>query len=312
MKKIIAFILTAMMVLGFAVSVNAAPVATGLNMSFVEDENGIITATFSVVGIEDLVGIQPSIKWDTTKVKLLKKDKVTAAGTSATYAECVEELTAWSSGVQSGLTLFADKAKITFNRGGTDKTIYLNCTTSTDLIKVYFKKEDGQTIDDATFDFYKKSGIGSYETQYTYGSNVTIKNSANTAKFNIAVTPYVAPAGERWQDTISDTTTGDIKFPTTSDEIGKETITGSEPAKKVVVFAKNTSENALVGTATGTANYGITVGRSYYPGYLDVPVGSNWCIMLVDPNGTLLNGTYEVSVTVDGVTQTTTARTFGE
>lgn len=305
MKKLITLLLVAVMMFTFAFSACAADVAKGINVHFNEDADGIITAEISAVGLSSMTGLTLSIKYDTAKiVGYLDKNKTTT--TSTTYADIVED-SAFAGWGTKAATFKKSNARVTIVRG-TDDGVGRDYTTSTTLCKVYFKKVENATIDSATFTAnYNKLSDKTYYSDN--GAQYTFDNPDNVS---FTVTPYVAPAEETWQDTISDTTTGDIKFPTTSDEIGKETITGSEPAKKVVVFAKNTSKNALVGTATGTANYGITVGRSYYPGYLDVPAGSNWCIMLVDPDGSLLNGTYQVSVTVDGVTQTTTARTFGE
>lgn len=308
MKKIITLFLVALMMFTFAVSVSAAPVATGLNISFVEDETGLITATFSVVGLNEFVGIQPSIQWDSTKVQLLTKDKTTVATTSAAYADVVTQKidTVWSTGIKTDWKLNASNLKFAFNRNGTDK-VYVDCTASTDICEIYFKKVDGQTIDDTTFKFYKKTGIGSYETQYVFGdSNTTLKQSANTDKFDISVTPYTATE-EKWQDTIdTKLPTGDvIKFPATKDKIGgtEADLTADDTAKKVVIFAKNTSSDALVGSNNGqTANYGITIGGMFYPGYLDVPTGANWSIILVDPNGTL-TGSYTASATVGSETK---------
>ncbi len=109
---------------------------------------------------------------------------------------------------------------------------------------------------------------------------------------------------EDWKDTVKDTTTGDIKFPATSEQIGTENdadLTTDADVKKVVIFAK--AVDALTGTKDGAANYGITIGGMYYPGYLSVPAGSNWSIILVDPNNTLTDR-YSASVTVNGETKT--------
>lgn len=301
MKKIITLFLVALMMFTFAVSVSAAPVATGLNISFVEDETGLITATFSVVGLNEFVGIQPSIQWDSTKVQLLTKDKTTVATTSAAYADVVTQKidTVWSTGIKTDWKLNASNLKFAFNRNGTDK-VYVDCTASTDICEIYFKKVDGQTIDDTTFKFYKKTGIGSYETQYVFGdSNTTLKQSANTDKFDISVTPYTATE-EKWEDTIDTKlpTGDDVKFPAAKGEDS----TVDNDAKKVVIFAKNTTGDKLVGTESGVANYGITIGGMFYPGYLDVPTGANWSIILVDPNGTL-TGSYTASATVGSETK---------
>ena len=303
MKKIITLFLVALMMFTFAVSVSAAPVATGLNISFVEDGTGLITATFSVVGLKEFVGIQPSIQWDSSKVQLLKNDKTTVATTSASYADVVTQKidTVWTNGIKTDWKLNASNLKLGFNRNGTDK-VYVDCTASTDICEIYFKKVAGQTIDSDTFKFYKKTGIGSYETQYVFGnSNTTLKQSANTDKFDISVTPYTAPGGETWEDTIdSKLPTGDdVKFPAAKGEDS----TVDNDAKKVVIFAKNTTGDKLVGTESGVANYGITIGGMYYPGFLDVPAGANWSIILVDPNGELTGKSFSASATVGSETK---------
>lgn len=115
------------------------------------------------------------------------------------------------------------------------------------------------------------------------------------------------PQPSDWKTTIdTKLPTGDvIKFPATEDKIGgtEADLTTDDTAKKVVIFAKNTTGDKLVGTESGVANYGITIGGMFYPGFLDVPAGKNWSIILVDPNGELTGKSFSASATVAGETK---------
>lgn len=103
---------------------------------------------------------------------------------------------------------------------------------------------------------------------------------------------YTAPSGGDepvdWKTTVttdkpSDATSDDAKFEYRIDAKDPTQIGTEAPAKRVVVFAKNTTGAPLL-----AQTYGVTFGRSFYPGVADVPVDSYWSIILVDTDGNYL------------------------
>lgn len=303
MKRLITLLMVAVMMFAVAFSANAETLTKGINVNFVEDAEGIITTTVSAVGLEKLASLYMGIKFDTTKVALMHSDKATTATTTSKFADVVTNVATTISG-WAGNTFKIGADFVTLNNFTADNAYAYNCTESTDLYTLYFKKVAGKTIDESTFTIYYKAAGG--QTGYQEAGSTKVKANV-PGTFGFTVTPYTAPGGETWQDTIdTKLPTGDvIKFPATKDKIGgtEADLTADDTAKKVVIFAKNTSSDALVGSNNGqTANYGITIGGMFYPGFLDVPTGANWSIILVDPNGTL-TGSYTASATVGSETK---------
>ena len=96
------------------------------------------------------------------------------------------------------------------------------------------------------------------------------------------------PQPSDWKTTVTtdkpaDATSDDAKFEYRTDAKDPTQIGTEAPAKRVVVFAKNTTGAPLL-----AQTYGVTFGRSFYPGVADVPVDSYWSIILVDTDGTYL------------------------
>lgn len=96
------------------------------------------------------------------------------------------------------------------------------------------------------------------------------------------------PQPSDWTATVtttkpSDATSDDAKFEYRTDAKDPTQIGTGVPKKRVVVFAKNTTGAPLL-----AQTYGVTFGRSFYPGVADVPVDSYWSIILVDTDGTFL------------------------
>ena len=96
------------------------------------------------------------------------------------------------------------------------------------------------------------------------------------------------PQPSDWKTTVTtdkpaDATSDDAKFEYRTDAKDPTKIGTEAPAKRVVVFAKNTTGAPLL-----AQTYGVTFGRSFYPGVADVPVDSYWSIILVDTDGTYL------------------------
>lgn len=305
MKKIFSLLLVMAMIFTLVFSVSADALTTGVNVDFVENEAGLITATVSAVNLATLNKVFMGIKYDKTKVALLNADASTEASSSNTTvivsATNKTYKDSWTKSVKMGSVAKSDTMLyVTSNDSTTSNPpVLIDCTTNTELYKLYFKKIEGKTIDSETFAPY-------YTTTTKTGYQQNGQNLVQAAKgaFGFTITPYTAPGGETWQETVKDTTTGDIKFPETSDKIGTDNdadLKADADVKKVVIFAK--AVDALTGTKDGAANYGITIGGMYYPGYLSVPAGSNWSIILVDPNNTLTDR-YSASVTVNGETKT--------
>ncbi len=303
MKKIFSLLLVMAMIFTLVFSVSADALTTGVNVDFVENEAGLITATVSAVNLATLNKVFMGIKYDKTKVALLNADASTEASSSNTNA--IVSATnktykdSWTKSVKMGSVAKSDTMLyVTSNDSTTSNPpVLIDCTTNTELYKLYFKKIEGKTIDSETFAPY-------YTTTTKTGYQQNGQNLVQAAKgaFGFTVTPYTAPGGETWEDTIdSKLPTGDdVKFPAAKGEDS----TVNNDAKKVVIFAKNTSSDALVGSNNGqTANYGITIGGMFYPGFLDVPTGANWSIILVDPNGELTGKSFSASATVAGETK---------
>ena len=96
------------------------------------------------------------------------------------------------------------------------------------------------------------------------------------------------PQPSDWKTTVTtdkpaDATSDDAKFEYRTDAKDPTQIGTEAPAKRVVVFAKNTTGAPLL-----AQTYGVTFGRSFYPGVADVPVDSYWSIILVDTDGNFL------------------------
>ena len=190
MKKIVALLMALSMVLSLAICVNAADVAKGVNTTFVEDENGLITATVKVKDVANFSGMKIGIDFDETKVSLLLNDKATAATTSSTYDEVVE--TGLSAGFD-GLGAHAVTIKDTYlivNVAASATSQWYNCADDVQF-KLYFQKKADATIDDTTFVNYYKV------TAKTYYKYETTQVSSNVAgNFGYTVVPYEAPIVE--------------------------------------------------------------------------------------------------------------------
>lgn len=309
MKKIFSLFLVMAMIFTLAFSVSADALTTGVNVDFVENEAGLITATVSAVDLATLNKVFMGIKYDKTKVTLLNADASTEASSSNTTAivsatnETYKD--SWTKSVKMGSVAKSNTMLYVTSNDSTTSypPVLIDCTTNTELYKLYFKKIEGKTIDSETFAPYY-----AITTKTGYQQNGQNLVQAAKGAFGFTVTPYTATE-DKWQDTIDTALPKDdvIKFPATKDKIGgtEADLTADDTAKKVVIFAKNTSSDALVGSNNGqTANYGITIGGMFYPGFLDVPVGANWSIILVDPDGTLTAGkSYTASATVGSETK---------
>ncbi len=191
MKKIVALLMALSMVLSLAICVNAADVAKGVNTTFVEDENGLITATVKVKDVADFSGMKIGIDFDESKVALLLNDKATAATTSSKYDDVVE------TGLSAGFDAFGGGHAVTIkasylivNVAASSADQWYDCADDVQF-KLYFQKNEGATIDDTTFVNYYKT------TATTYYKTGTTQVKSNVAgNFGYTVIPYEAPVVE--------------------------------------------------------------------------------------------------------------------
>lgn len=266
MKKIISLLLVTVMMCTFAFSVSAADLTKGINVNFVEDENGLITATVSAVGLSKLFTVYMGIKYDTTKVSLLHTDKTTSATTSSTFANVIEGLNlkfiAWA-----GHTFKVGSDFVTSNDFGSSDADVNDCTNSTDLYKLYFKKAEGATIDNSTFTIYYKAAGGQTGYQEYGGSKV----KANvTGTFGFTVTPYSKPVADKWE---AGANTDMPSAWTAPDALDGE-------VRRVTVFGKNATSKALAANS-----YGVTFGDNTYYGVATTDAVQYWAIVIVDTEG---------------------------
>lgn len=299
MKKIVSLLMImAIMLLSFG-TVFAADY-TGMKIVAVEDETGLITVTVYMNETEAVKSGKVTLKLNGVQ-PVLASDKTTAVTAKANVKNSIDRTglatASWTVTLEN---LVASQNLYSFTLNDpTNAGVAFNDTV---FAKMYFKKTNAEatlTTDAFSLDSsYKLFATSSYLIQYTTSSTVTHK--ANPEKFSISVTPYTATE-EKWQETIDTKlpTGDDVKFPAAKGEDS----TVDNDAKKVVIFAKNTTGDKLVGTESGVANYGITIGGMYYPGFLDVPAGANWSIILVDPNGELTGKSFSASATVAGETK---------
>lgn len=248
--------------------------------------------TWTATANFDTWSIADAFKYDTSKVQLVKTDaaEIDAVLNSSYDSKLVEDN---GSGDVHVTTSNSSSKNIV---AGTELVVikFKLIDTVTDASKIF----EATLVDDYLGDTYGGTLEGADSNFYDVDSGtLTVVRDASALVTS-------KPDPEDWKDTVKDTTTGDIKFPETSDKIGTNNdadLTTDADVKKVVIFAK--AVDALTGTKDGSANYGITIGGMYYPGYLSVPAGSNWSIILVDPNNTL-TGSYSASVTVGSETKT--------
>lgn len=302
MKKFLSLMIISLMILScFTLTAFAAVDVTVTYTATAADSDGYFTLTAKCDN--EITTFMSAISFDASKVvpvngtTVIKEDGDDIVGVTGNSAFAAP---------YTNYNATANSLYIDMYSAGT-----ASIASNNDIITVQFKKI--ATISDSDV-IFKVSGENA-DWHYTDSSNglaLTVKGQGEStmadgnATVNFDVTNLVdkKPDPEDWKDTVKDTTTGDIKFPETSDKIGTDNdadLKADADVKKVVIFAK--AVDALTGTKDGSANYGITIGGMYYPGYLSVPAGSNWSIILVDPNNTLTDS-YSASVTVGSETKT--------
>lgn len=284
MKKILSLFVIVAMIFTMSITSFAATVS-GMKMTITETATDI-TVTITVGDVTEFSGITGYLI--TNKVKYVD-------GSYTLGSQCE----GWTVTPAQN----ADGIKMTVLT--TDKSKYITTTDDFEVISYKVKKVDeNATLSSSDFSYGEKLKVS--KVTCTASGFYSAKNPSNTLAPDAFTIEYVGAKTETWEDTIDTTLPeGDvIKFPAEKENIGgaEADLITDDNAKKVVIFAKNTSADALVGSKNGTANYGVTIGGMFYPGFLDVPAGANWSIILVDPNGELTES-YTASVTVGSETQ---------
>lgn len=293
MKKLISiFMIISIMILSIGTAFAfSETVTTGLNVTAVEDETGLITVKVSANDTVAIQGVTVYLKLNGVKA-VKASDKTTEVATADESIVIPEGL------VTAGWAVTNKAYKSASNFKAVVGSSTAKVLTNQEIFTAYFVKADASaTLANDAFSFGTTTAQTS-KISYTGGVQKQTKTAAEQGYFGISVTPY---AGEDWKTTIkTELPTGDdVKFPAAKGEDS----TVDNDAKKVVIFAKNTTGDKLVGTESGVANYGITIGGMFYPGFLDVPAGKNWSIILVDPNGELTGKSFSASATVGSETK---------
>ncbi len=282
MKKFFSLVIAFAIVCSLSLTAFAAvPIGEATLETIYTEDSGVITASIYASNITNSPEIKHILNIPNTKVKIVADSLVVSDTVFADWK--FEGLTAKKlSQVAKKITMNILSASSTFSV--TDKTLiasYKLTKVDDNLVESDFADNTDDSANALSRSSYKLNNVSTFFGTQNY--------------------KYVK-SGAKWQDTIdSKLPTGDdVKFPAAKGEDS----TVDNDAKKVVIFAKNTSSDALVGSNNGqTANYGITIGGMYYPGFLDVPAGANWSIILVDPNGELTGKSFSASATVAGETK---------
>lgn len=282
MKKFFSLVIAFAIVCSLSLTAFAAvPIGEATLETIYTEDSGVITASIYASNITNSSEIKHILKIPNTKVKIVADSLVVS---DTVFADWKFEGTSAKklSQVTKKITMNILSASSTFSV--TDKTLiasYKLTKVDDNLVESDFADNTDDSANALSRSSYKLNNVSTFFGTQSY--------------------KYVK-SGAKWQDTIkTELPTGDdVKFPAAKGEDS----TVNNDAKKVVIFAKNTSSDALVGSNNGqTANYGITIGGMYYPGFLDVPAGANWSIILVDPNGELTGKSFSASATVAGETK---------
>lgn len=281
MKKFFSLVIAFAIVCSLSLTAFAAvPIGEATLETIYTEDSGVITASIYASNITNSSEIKHILNIPNTKVKIVADSLVVSDTVFADWK--FEGTTAKKlSQVAKKITMNILSSSSTFSV--TDKTLiasYKLTKVDDNLVESDFADNTDDSANALSRSSYKLNNVSTFFGTQSY--------------------KYVK-SGAKWQDTIdSKLPTGDdVKFPAAKGEDS----TVDNDAKKVVIFAKNTTGDKLVGTESGVANYGITIGGMYYPGFLDVPAGANWSIILVDPNGELTGKSFSASATVAGETK---------
>lgn len=308
MKRFLCLALTVAMVLSFATFSAFAADVTGVLS--VTGDNGkvgdVLTASYTIKGADTVYAWQCIIKYahdiivpadsTNTAIKYKSNGEATAANakkalisnvledtfTAAEYNGDYEDTKIWG---QTGVKAAFDASNI-----GT-YTVYASAAGSDADGNPAIVSADGYTTLSLRF---VRIAEGDINIAYAEKTNAPVVEVTD-ASGNVIVNPtidYTAPGGGDepvdWTTTVTTdkpagATSEDTKFEYRTDAKDPTQIGTGVPKKRVVVFAKNTTGAPLL-----AQTYGVTFGRSFYPGVADVPVDSYWSIILVDTDGTFL------------------------
>ncbi len=308
MKRFLCLALTVAMVLSFATFSAFAADVTGVLS--VTGDNGkvgdILTVSYTIKGVDSVYSWQCDFTYahdvmvpadsSNAPIKYKSNGEATAANakkalissvlddvfTADEYNGDYEESKIWG---QTGV-------KASYNSNVGEIMIYASAAGSEADMKPAIVSADGYTVFSVRFVRVTEGDINIAYT--TDPNNMPTVATSDTTGF-ISPNPtidYTAPGGGDepvdWKTTVTtdkpaDATSDDAKFEYRTDAKDPTQIGTEAPAKRVVVFAKNTTGAPLL-----AQTYGVTFGRSFYPGIADVPVDSYWSIILVDTDGTYL------------------------
>lgn len=306
MKKTITLMLALAMILTFIPCVSAAEASVSYDFSITTYHNGddydmwseenAFGLTISTNGAK-FSGGSIGIKYDTT---LVEPGSIGRKGfVAATKMEDALDDSMVANSIATNMgTWYLDTTKgyIVINVAKKTSVDFSSVTGNDDklLTLIFAPVKDGATIDDISSAF---SAIPA-DDQYLVDCQVKVNGGAGVFKDNNSVV-YSTDAGTLamnfpgkepvdWTATVTTdkpagATSEDTKFEYRTDAKDPNQIGTEAPAKRVVVFAKNTTGAPLL-----AQTYGVTFGRSFYPGVADVPVDSYWSIILVDTDGSFL------------------------
>lgn len=315
MKKVFSIMIISLMILScFTISASAE---SSVTFTFTASEVDATTNIFNlaITADKDTVGTGITIAYNSNVVvPLFEGEAVSETGNIDVTLN--EGYTADDNWVD---VTYAD---ILLDGGCTGKGTYIEANSV--LFTVPFKKladitENPFTItadeDSECYDMITGTTCGISTMINGEKSNITTANEAVAYRFVLDAIMSGDDEPASWKDTVAQETEADVKFPVSQEEKAAHqaddnaTLSGLTATKKIVVFAKNVSTTELKGTKSGSAaEYGVTIGGAYYPGYLNVPANESWAIIVVDPNGDVLTKTsYSATVKVGSETKDITA-----
>lgn len=326
MKKVLSLILVCTMVLSFAFALNVSAAGEGYTITagkVAQQENedtGDMETVFTADSF-NTVAVGSTIA--STQIVSLKITTNTAASggyIAIDYDETKVMPVRYNSTFSKAFDSFSDTNYMNFATAGTGVTTTASKAATypdTDLGAVvytwtgamsadatiaylHFACKEGVTTDNFDKDTFKLASDETFMTKYKLGNGgasldykgttYKLNDSTLTASLTYPNSDKSAGGDEPvdWKTTVTtdkpaDATSDDAKFEYRTDAKDPTKIGTEAPAKRVVVFAKNTT-----GAPLSAQTYGVTFGRSFYPGVADVPVDSYWSIILVDTDGTFL------------------------
>lgn len=247
-----------------------------------------------------------TIHYDSDKVTLMKQVKTQTGEDddgnpiyTTSYVEYTQDSGNFAL-AQSGCSFAAQKANVSDGNLVVQWFNTNKVNAGDSVFRLWFVAKDklGDNFDEATFTVISdeaarvalgaEKGAGYIGTEagdnnlaadaYTWSYKNADKSAGGDEPVDWTATVTTEPAADANYN--ADT----IKYRTDAKDDSK--IGTTAPAKKVVVFAKNTT-----GAKLAKETYGVTFGSNFYPGVADVEPNMYWSIILVDTDGSFLNQT---------------------